>query len=375
MELQQERHLLATSRRSRDLLQVIGPDGRADPETDPGLDLELARRIYSAMVRTRLVDRRMEALQRQGRVGFHVGSLGEEAAIVASAAALRPGDWIFSCYREIGAALYRGFELQAYVDNMFGNANDRCQGRQMPAHISGRRIRFASVSSVIGTQIVTAVGFAWAAKMKGEDLVTAVFFGDGATSANDFHGGMNFAGVFKTPTVFLLRNNGWAISVPAERQSAAASFADKGVAYGVEALRCDGNDALAVYAAVRAAVERAAAGAGATLVELVTYRMGAHTTADDPTRYRTQAEVDRHRADDPIERLRLYLEDRSAWSAAEEEGLQEEIAEQLKQCIERAESAPAPPLSTIFQPVYAEQPAHLCEQQQQCEAGPRAEKR
>jgi pyruvate dehydrogenase E1 component alpha subunit len=304
-----------------------------------------------------------------------VGSLGEEAAIVASAAALRPGDWIFSCYREMGAALYRGFELQAYVDNMFGNANDLCQGRQMPAHISGRRIRFASVSSVIGTQIVTAVGFAWAAKMKGEDLVTAVYLGDGATSANDFHGGMNFAGVFKTPTVFLLRNNGWAISVPAERQSAAACLADKGAAYGVEALRCDGNDALAVYAAVRAAVERAAAGAGATLVELVTYRMGAHTTADDPTRYRTQAEVDRHRDDDPIERLRLYLEGRGAWSAAEEDRLQEEIAEQLKQCIERAESAPAPPLSTIFQPVYAEQPAHLREQQQRCEAGPRAEKR
>jgi pyruvate dehydrogenase E1 component alpha subunit len=375
MELQREQQLLALSRRRRGLLQVIGPDGRADPETDPGLDVELVRRIYGAMVRARVVDQRMEALQRQGRVGFHVGALGEEAAIVASAAALRPQDWIFSCYREVGAALFRGFALQAYVDNMFGNANDLCQGRQMPDHITGRPIRFASVSSVIGTQIATAVGFAWAAKMKGEDLVTAVYFGDGATSANDFHSGMNFAGVFKTPTVFLLRNNAWAISVPADRQTAAACFADKGAAYGVEALRVDGNDALAVYAAVGAAVARAASGGGPTLVELVTYRMGPHTTADDPTRYRSQAEVERHRSDDPVERLRLYLESRAAWSGEEEERLLEEIGGELRECIERAESAPAPPLSTIFQAVYAEQPAYLREQQQQCEAGPRAEKR
>jgi len=294
---------------------------------------------------------------------------------VASAAALRPQDWIFSCYREVGAALYRGFELQAYVDNMFGNADDLCQGRQMPDHISGRHVHFASVSSVIGTQIATAVGFAWAAKMKGEDLVAAVYFGDGATSANDFHGGLNFAGVFKAPTVFLLRNNAWAISVPAEKQTAAPNLADKAAAYGVEALRCDGNDALAVYAAVRAAVERAGAGAGATLVELVTYRLGAHTTADDPTRYRKQAEVEQHRHDDPIQRLRLHLESVDAWSEDEEQRLRGEITGELRQCIERAEAADAPPLSTIFQPVFAEQPAHLREQQEQCESGPRAGER
>ncbi len=363
------------SRRRRDLFQVIGPDGCADPETDPGLDVELVRRIYQAMVRTRVVDQRMLALQRQGRVSFHVGARGEEAAIVASAAALRPQDWIFSCYREIGAALFRGFELQAYVDNMFGNANDMVQGRQMPDHISGRQIRFASVSSVIGTQIATAVGFAWAARMKKEDLVAAVYFGDGATSANDFHGGMNFAGVFKTPTVFLLRNNAWAISVPAERQTAVACLADKAAAYGVEAVRCDGNDALAVYGAVRGAVEHAASGGGATLVEMVTYRMGPHTTADDPTRYRAQAEVEQHEADDPVGRLRLHLESRGAWSPAEEQQLIETVTEELKQCVERAENAPAPPLSTIFGPVYAEQPEHLREQQQQCESGPRAAKR
>jgi len=305
---------------------------------------------------------------------FHVASLGEEAAIVGAAYAMRKQDWLFPCYRELGGALVRGLGLQKFIDNVFGNANDTVHGRQMPDHISGRQIRFASVSSVIGTQIATAVGFAWAARMKGEDLVAAVYFGDGATSANDFHSGMNFAGVFKVPTVFLLRNNGWAISVPIERQSAAASFADKGAAYGVEAVRCDGNDALAVYAAARTAVQRASAGAGATLVELVTYRLGAHTTADDPTRYRSQEEVERHRHDDPIQRLRHYLEGRDAWSAVEEERLQEETADELRQCIERAEAAPAPPLSTIFHPVFAEQPAYLREQQQQCESGPRAGK-
>ena len=376
MELQQERRRSsATCGRRPNLVQVIGPDGRADPESDPGLDVELIRRIYRTMVRTRVVDQRMEALQRQGRVSFHVGARGEEAAIVAPAAALRPQDWIFSCYREIGAALFRGFKLQAYVDNMFGNADDRVQGRQMPDHISGREVRFASVSSVIGTQIATAVGFAWASRMKKEDLVTAVYFGDGATSANDFHSGMNFAGVFKTPTVLLLRNNAWAISVPAERQTAVACLADKGAAYGVEAVRCDGNDALAVYGTVRNAVERAASGAGPTLVEMVTYRLGAHTTADDPTRYRSQEEVERHQGDDPVRRLRLYLEGRGAWSAAEEQRLLETVTEEIKGCIERAEGTPAPPLSTIFEPVYAMQPEHLREQQQQCESGPRAAKR
>jgi 2-oxoisovalerate dehydrogenase E1 component alpha subunit len=204
---------------SRKLYAVLDADGRADPELDPKLDLAQARSMYEAMVRTRLIDSRLLKLQRQGRVGFHVGSEGEEAAIIASTAALREQDWIFPCYREIGAALYRGLSLQTYIDNMYGNANDLAKGRQMPDHITARSVHFGSITAPIGTQITQAVGFAWAAKIKRESVVTVSYFGDGATSSNDFHAGLNFAGVFQLPTIFLLRNNGWAISVPSEQQT------------------------------------------------------------------------------------------------------------------------------------------------------------
>ena len=240
------------------VVRVLHDDGTVDPAHDPGLtDAELIG-LYRALVRVRMLDERLVALQRQGRIGFHIGSLGEEAAILGSAFAMRPSDWIFPCYREFGAALWRGLPLQRYVDNMFGNENDPVRGRQMPDHYTCRAAKFGSVSSPIGTQITQAVGFAWAAKLKKDDLVTLVYFGDGATSSNEFHCGMNFAGVFRTPTVLFCRNNGWAISVPTERQTASATFADKGIAYGVHAVRCDGNDLLAVIATTRDAVARAA---------------------------------------------------------------------------------------------------------------------
>ncbi|HEX4355293.1 MAG TPA: thiamine pyrophosphate-dependent enzyme, partial [Polyangiales bacterium] len=291
---------------TRKLYSVLDFEGRADPDTDPKLDLALARRIYEAMVRTRLVDSRMLKLQRQGRIGFHVGSEGEEAAIVAAAAALRDGDWLFPCYREIGAAFYRGLPLQTYVDNMYGNSSDIAMGRQMPDHVTARDFHFGSITAPIGTQITQAVGFAWAAKIKKQNLVTATYFGDGATSSNDFHAGLNFAGVFQVPTLFLLRNNGWAISVPSEQQTHSRTYADKGVAYGVPAVRCDGNDALAVYAVVHAAAERAARGEGPTLIELVTYRAGAHSSNDDPSAYREGGEPSELQRRDPLRRLRLY---------------------------------------------------------------------
>jgi pyruvate dehydrogenase E1 component alpha subunit len=354
------------------VMRVIGLDGRVDPATDPGLDIGLVTRLYREMVRARIVDERMTSLQRQGRVGFHVGAYGEEASIIASAAAMRPQDWLFSCYREIGAAFWRGFELQAYLDNMYGNANDRAEGRQMPDHITGKKEHFACVSSVIGTQIINAVGFSWAAKIRKEDVVTGVYFGDGATSAADFHSGMNFAGVFKTPTVFLLRNNQWAISIPVSQQTACNDFTEKAAAYGVPVLVCDGNDAIATYATVQKAVLRAAAGKGPTLVELQTYRLGAHTTSDDPSRYRNESEVEQHKKADPIRRLKLYLENLEVWSQEEDDKLIERTRKELQAAIDQAESAPKPSVASIFHKVYHDQPIHLQEQQAECENGPRA---
>jgi 2-oxoisovalerate dehydrogenase E1 component alpha subunit len=359
---------------SRKLFTVLDLDGRVDPDCDPRLDVALVRRIYDAMVRTRLIDLRLLKLQRQGRIGFHVGSEGEEAAIIASCAALRDEDWIFPCYREAGAALYRGLDLQVYIDNMYGNANDVVKGRQMPDHLTARSVHFGSITAPIGTQITQAVGFAWAAKLKREALVTATYFGDGATSSNDFHAGMNFAGVFQAPCVFLLRNNGWAISVSAEQQTHSRTYADKGIAYGVPGVRCDGNDALAVYSVTRAAVERALRGEGPTLIELVTYRAGAHSSSDDPTAYRDTAEVEEQMRRDPLRRLRAYLERHRALSAGDQIALEERVQAELSACIERAEAASTPSIASMFEDVYEHVPVHLREQQAECVDGPRAKR-
>jgi TPP-dependent pyruvate/acetoin dehydrogenase alpha subunit len=256
-----------------DVVTVLGPDGAVDPATDPGLPPARVVALYEAMVRTRVLDERLVLLQRQGRIGFHIGSMGEEATILGSAAALEDHDWLFPCYREFGALLLRGMPLQRYIDNMYGNGDDPVKGRQMPDHYTGRAYRFGSVSSPIGTQITQAVGFSWAAKMKGDPSVSLVYFGEGATSSSEFHNGLNFAGVFKTPTVFLCRNNGWAISVPVEKQTGAQTFAQKGFAYGVRAVRVDGNDLLAVYKATRDALDRARRGEGPTLIEALTHRL------------------------------------------------------------------------------------------------------
>ena len=356
-----------------EVVTVIGPDGKLRPGADPQLPVEQVVDLYKGMVRTRIIDTQLERLQRQGRIGFHIGSLGEEACILGSAAAMRSQDWIFPCYREFGALLWRGFPLQAYVDNMFGNAEDIVMGRQMPDHYSGKEYHFGSVSSPIGTQMTQAVGFAWAARYKDEDTVVSVYFGEGATSSNDFHTGMNFAGVMNAPVVFLCRNNQWAISVPSEKQTNSKTFADKGVAYGMPAVRVDGNDVLATYATVRECVEKAARGEGPTLVEMLTYRIGGHSTSDDPRAYRVQDEVEHWRRTDPLIRTRKHLEVLDAWTDGEETKLAEETEKELKACIAASEKKEKPSLATMFEGVFREQPWHLREQQEQCENGPRAE--
>ena len=350
---------------------VIGKDGSTRGEHDPRLDSALALSIYKAMMRTRLIDQQLERLQRQGRIGFHVGALGEEAAIVASAAALRPQDWIFPCYREIGALLWRDFPLRTYVDNMFGNAEDVVRGRQMPDHYVSRKLHYASVSSPIGTQITHAVGMGWAARLQKEACAAATYFGDGATSSNDFHAGLNFAGVFKAPVLFLCRNNRWAISIPVEHQSASATIADKGRAYGVTSVRCDGNDALAVYSVTKAALERALQGDGPTLIELLTYRLGGHSTSDDPKIYRSVDELAKHQAGDPLLRMRSYLERRGLWSNKEEEEYQREVEEELRACVRAAEEVEKPSLQDLTTDVYEERPWHLDLQTEELEMGQR----
>ncbi|MBI3205482.1 MAG: pyruvate dehydrogenase (acetyl-transferring) E1 component subunit alpha [Myxococcales bacterium] len=355
-----------------DVVRVLGTDGTLDARNDPGLSPEEVVHLYRHMVLTRLVDDRLVTLQRQGRIGFHIGSLGEEAAIIGSAYALRKQDWLFPCYREFGAALLRGMPLERYLDNMFGNANDPVKGRQMPDHYTCKAAQFGSVSSPIGTQITQAVGFAWAAKIQKQDLVALTYFGEGATSSNEFHNGLNFAGVFKTPTVFICRNNGWAISVPTERQTASRTFAEKGIAYGVPSVRVDGNDLFAVIAVTRDAIRRASAGEGSTLIEAITYRMGGHSTSDDPTRYRDKSLLDPWADRDPLARIKRYLDKQGWFTDAEEQKLRTEIDARLRDLVEASEKTPPPSLESMFEDVYAEQPWHLREQCAELLAGPRA---
>jgi pyruvate dehydrogenase E1 component subunit alpha len=354
------------------VIRVLSDDGTLDPRNDPRLSESEVIEIYRWMVTTRQLDERLVALQRQGRIGFHVGSLGEEAAIIGSAFAMRKSDWLFPCYREFGAALMRGLELQKFMDNMFGNANDTVQGRQMPNHITSRETGFTSVSSPVGTQITQAVGFSWGAKIDGKDVASLVYFGDGATSSTDFHSGMNFAGVFKVPVVFLCRNNGWAISVPAERQTATRTFAEKAAAYGIPGVRVDGNDIFAVVSVVREAVRRGEQGLGPTLVEAVTYRMGGHSTNDDPNRYRATDDLKPWAERDPLALTRQYLERRKVWDDRAEHALIAEIDRNFRAAVAVAEKTPPPALESIFEDVYEKPPWHLQEQRAELLRGPRA---
>ena len=325
-------------------------------ETSEGaaeVPISLQLRLYGEMLRARYLDDRLTKLQRQGRVAFHVAQRGEEAAIVGAAAALEKDDWLVPCYREFAALLYRGAPLSTYLDQMFGNADDSAHGRQMPDHFHSRAHRCLSVSAPIGTQIPHAVGLAHAARLKGRDEVSLVFFGDGATSSNDFHAAMTFAGVLAAPVVFACRNNGYAISLPTERQCAAANLADKAPGYGMRGEVIDGNDVLAVYRATLAATERARHGEGPTFLELRTYRLGDHSTSDDARAYRPESELVAAKAQDPIPRLRRHLFELGVIDATDDEELQARVAAEIDEAIRDAEGRPPPALDTMGDGVYA----------------------
>jgi pyruvate dehydrogenase E1 component alpha subunit len=329
---------------------------------------------YEAMLRIRTLDERMMTLQRQGRIGFYGTCSGQEAATIGTAMALEPTDWIFPALREAGVMLMRGYGLVPYLSQVFGNSGDPAKGRQMPSHQSSRSVNQVSWSSCIGSQITQATGAAMAAKYKKDGAVVMGYMGDGATSSADFHTGLNFAGVFKAPVVFVCQNNHWSISIPTRGQTAAESIAIKAQAYGFPGVKVDGNDVEAVFAATSAAVARARRGDGPTLVECETYRMGAHSSSDDPTRYRDQKEVDAWAKKDPIERAYKALLARKAWTADKDKALRERLLEQVNAAIKESEALPNPEVRTLFEDVYAAPSWNLLEQQAELEAVPKASK-
>jgi pyruvate dehydrogenase E1 component alpha subunit/2-oxoisovalerate dehydrogenase E1 component alpha subunit len=261
--------------------------------------------------------------------------------------------------------LVRGFPLQTYLAQVFGNERDVLKGRQMPSHMSGRAVNVVSWSSCIGTQLTHAVGAAWAAKLRGDSMVAAACLGDGATSSADFHSALNFAQVFRVPCVFICQNNQWAISTPAARQTSTSTFAERALAYAMPSERLDGNDVCGLYSAFRRAVERARAGGGPTFLECVTYRVGPHSTSDDPSLYRSEAEVLEWRLRDPIVRLQQQLEAQDLLEPERVHAIELELQTELDAALQSAEAAAAPARASLFDDVYAELPEHLVEQRRE----------
>ncbi|MFO0663237.1 MAG: thiamine pyrophosphate-dependent dehydrogenase E1 component subunit alpha [Polyangiaceae bacterium] len=344
----------------------------ADGDFSSAMPDALALRAFREMRRLRLLDAKMIILQRQGRVGFYGACTGQEAVPIGTALALSENDWVFPALREQSIMLVRGFPLTAFIAQVFGNSGDVQKGRQMPSHHSGRQVHQVSWSSNIGPQIPQAVGAAWAMKLRKDAGVTLGFMGDGATSQPDFHSAMNFAAVFNVPCVLVCQNNHWSISVPTAKQTASKTIAIKGRAYGMPSRRVDGNDVLAVYSAIREACERARSGGGPTFIECLTYRIGAHSTSDDPTRYRSDDEVASWMKKDPLDRLRAYLWARGLFDDQKDAALEEELTSEINDAVRKVEAMPAMERASLFDDVYAELPWHLKAQREELLAHPPA---
>jgi pyruvate dehydrogenase E1 component alpha subunit len=342
--------------------QVLDAEGLPNGNRpEPDLDQATVVKMYEVMVTVAALDRIGWQLQRSGRMEFWIPSRGQEAAHVASTAAMRPSDWIFLADREPGSFLWRGAGLTQMFAQFFGRADEPLKGRRLPLLLGDRSINIVPCTTQVGSYIPHAAGAAWAAKLRGDDTRFIVYFGDGATSRGEFHSALNFAGIHKPPVVFFCQNNGWAVSTPNDRQTATATFAEKADAYAVRRVRVDGNDPLAVYAATADALA-AMPDEGATLIEAVTYRMGFHTSSDNPDLYRSGDEVDAWARWDPIDRTRKYLEHKGWWDSGREAALHEAADGDIKAAITAAEAMPKPVPESQFDDVF-EQPTWMLDDQ------------
>ncbi len=320
--------------------------------------LEETKALYADMVEARTYDEKSMAMQRQGRLATYAPFRGQEAAQIGAAAALEAGDWVAGTYRDAALNWKAGYPWELLI---LGRTGDE-RGGEVP-----QGVNVLPPSITVGGHMIHAVGLAWAEHLKGSRRIALASFGDGATSEGDFHEAMNFAAVYETPTVFFCQNNGWAISYPVEEQTRSETIANKADAYGMPGARVDGNDVVAVLVAVREAAERARSGRGPSLVEAVTYRMGPHTTSDDPGRYRDDHQVAEWEARDPLERVRRLLERSGAWDSASQQSLEQEASQRIEAAVSWAEGVSPPTSEEMFRRMYAEPTDPLLEQAREAE--------
>lgn len=341
-------------------LSILNQDGELDAELEPDISDNLLEKMHRIMLLTRRFDERMLKLQRQGKMGTFAPIKGQEASQIGAVAALEKEDWLVPSFREMAAEVFREKPMEDIL-LVYAGFNE---GGYVP-----EESRNLPVCIPVATQLLHAVGIAYALKYKKEKNVVMVFCGDGATSEGDFHESLNFAGVFKVPVVFVCQNNQWAISIPRSKQTGSKTLAQKALAYGIPGIQVDGNDLLAVYSAAKDAVNKARSGDGPMLIECVTYRMSLHTTADDPSVYRKEEEVKKWEARDPITRFQKYLQDKKLLSDKDIDKLEEEIKSEIKEVVTAWEDKmktfgdPA----DMFEFQYAEMPPHLVSQKEELE--------
>lgn len=337
-----------------ELVQVVDPEGQVTDESAlKGISEDLLHNMYRLMVFTRAWNAKALSLQRQGRMGTLASVKGQEAANVGMGLALGPDDWFCPSFREYGAMFARGInplDLYSYWGGDERGARPTAGRRVLPVCIT------------VGSHLLHAAGIAWGAKIRGERVAALSSSGDGSTSQGDFHEALNFAGVFKLPVVFVIQNNHWAISIPVHRQTASQTLAEKACAYGIDGRRVDGNDVIAVYATVKRLVDEARSNFKPALVELVTYRMDDHTTADDASRYRTDDMIEPWRAKDPIDRMRKFLSSLHGWNESNETQLVEQVSAEIEEFVREYERRPHPQPAEMFDHTYAEMPWHLQEE-------------
>src|SRR6478609_7191420 len=354
------------------LVRVLGDDDKAVGPWNPKLDADTLRKILNDMVAVRIFDDRMYRSQRQGKTSFYMKCTGEEAIATAAAAALDREDMHFPTYRQQGLLIARGYPLVDMMNQIYSNKGDKLKGRQLPIMYSDKAYGFFSISGNLGTQYPQAVGWAMAAAIKGDSRIAMGWIGDGATAEGDFHSALTFAAVYNVPVILATVNNQWAISsfsgiAGAER----ATFAQRAVGYGVAGLRVDGNDALAVYAAVKWAAERARSNGGPTLIEFFTYRAEGHSTSDDPSGYRPTNEAKAWPLGDPVERLKAHLVALGEWDDDRHAAMTAECDAEVRAAQKESEKVGILPqqgkenVESMFDDVYADVPWHIAEQRDQ----------